>query len=107
MEMIFVFGGTNGDGSATPPGLSHLMAVSSGTRIHIKLRWILLGVKSALITPAAQTHFYIPSVQLLANTLIRTGFGKEHSQELLMDSTQATKFHYIHQDIWSNKHWHK
>lgn len=34
-------------------------------------------------------HFSIPCVPLLANTLIITGFGNVHSQELLvMDSTQ-------------------
>ena len=34
-------------------------------------------------------HFSIPSAPLLANTLIITGFGNVHSQELLvMDSTQ-------------------
>ncbi len=65
--------------------------MGSGTWIHVKLYRKLLGVESSLIALAAQMHFSIPCVPLLANTLIITGFGNVHSQELLvMDSTQSS-----------------
>lgn len=84
----FVFGGTNSDACAAS---LCWMAMSPGTWIHIKLYWKLQGVESSLIALAAQRHFSIPCVPLLANTLIITGFGKVHSQELLvMDSTQSS-----------------
>lgn len=60
------------------------MAMSSGTWIPKKL----LGVESSLIALAAQMHFSIPCVPLLANVPIITGFGNVHSQAfLVMDST--------------------
>lgn len=65
--------------------------MSSGTWAHIKLYLKLLRVESPLIALAARMHFSIPSVLLLANTFIITGFGSVQSQELLeRDSTQFT-----------------
>lgn len=82
----FVFGGANGEACVT--SLCQI-AMSPSTWIHIKPPWKLLGVQSALIAPAAQMHFPIPCVPLLANTLIITSLENVHSQELLvMDSTQ-------------------
>lgn len=47
-------------------------------------------------------HFSIPSVPLLANTLIITGFGNVHSQELLvMDSTQLSIPYLVMAEKWN------
>lgn len=48
--------------------LVYVVAVSSGTWIHIKPYWKLLGGDSSHIALAAQMHFPIRRVLLLANT---------------------------------------
>lgn len=61
--------------------------------------------ESSLIALAAQMHFSIPCVPSLANTLIITGFGNVHSQELLvMDSTQSSVSYLVmaeNGNIWA------
>lgn len=89
---VCFFGGTNGDGCATS---SRFISSHGGELWDLDSHKALLKAAGSEVlsycSSSTDTFFSIPSVQLLANTLIITGSGNVHSRELLvMDSTQAT-----------------